>query len=455
MSTLDDTTRILARLAARISFDQLSPKLVDETTKKLVDTMGCALGGLNSEPAQIACRLASRTSGAPSADVIGTSIATSMDMAAFANAAMIRYLDYNDTFISIGAGHPSDMVSAVLAGANAFRRSGQDFMAGVVAAYEVFGALARIIPIRQRGWDQGVFIVLGGAAGAAKMMGLSEEQIAHALSIGVTAHVPTRQTRSGELSMWKGCATAAAARGGVFAAQLAAEGMTGPTAAFEGRHGIWEQVTGPFTLHEPAETREMYAIEESNLKYFPSEYHSQAPLWLALSIRDRVPPDFIRAITISTYHVAFSEIGSEPEKWRPQTRETADHSLPFLFATALRYGALTSESFSQASIADPITADLMGRITVREEPHFTARYPQELVSEIEVETTDGRHVVERVAFPRGHRRNPMSKEEVANKFRTLAANVLDGPRAEHLLDTLWNLPTLSDVSSLFALARPA
>lgn len=442
---MDRTTARLARYVAKASFDELSPAAVDAALRCVVDSIGCAIGAFHGEPVRIARELAKVSRGDPCARILGTNEATSMEMAAFANGAMIRYLDCNDTFISQGAGHPSDMLSAVLAVADATRSTGRDFLCAVVVAYEIFGTLARIVPIRSRGWDQGVFVVLGSAAAAAKLLGLPESRIGEALAIAVTANVPTRQTRSGELSMWKGCATAASAKAGVFAAQLAQRGMTGPTAAFEGRHGVWEQVTGRFDL--PAMPGNPFAVEASSLKFFASEYHSQAPLWLALELRERLRVADIDSIHIATYHTAYSEIGSEPEKWLPRTRETADHSLPYLFAIALRDGRLDEDSFSDRNLADPGLAALMQRISVAERPAFTERYPDALISEIAVTLRDGRRIVERIDHPKGHTRNPMTRDEVAMKFASLCAPVLRSHR--ELLETLWRIPSLPDLSALF------
>ena len=170
--------------------------------------------------------------------------------------------------------------------------------------------------------------------------------------------------------MWKGCATAAAIRGGVFAAQLAELGMTGPLEPFEGKDGLWERVTGPFEFSLPSRA-DGFVLEQTSLKLHPSEYHSQAFLDLVPAILGRVSVDHIASIEIQTYWLCYSEIGSEPAKWQPDSRETADHSLPFLLATALRDGALTLDSFGDANIRDPQLRGLMQRIKIEHNPAFT------------------------------------------------------------------------------------
>src|SRR5688500_14526626 len=290
---MDNTTRRLADYIAGVTWNDLSPSAVHETKRRLLDSIGCALGGYTSTPARIAREVAGRASGQPAAHIIGSGAATSMEMAAFANTAMIRFLDCNDTYIAKGSGHPSDMIGACLAVADAHHTDGKATLLSIAVAYELFAGMANVANLRERGWDQGVFVVLGSAAAAAKLMGLTRDQIADALAIAATANVPTRQTRAGELAMWKGCATAASAKAGVFAAQLARDGMTGPTEAFEGHHGLMDQVTGRFELGKLGAANGSYGIERANLKFFPSEYHSQAPLFLALELRGKVKLDEI------------------------------------------------------------------------------------------------------------------------------------------------------------------
>ncbi len=452
-SSVDKTTRQLATYASTLRFESLSADCVHAAKRHLVDSLGCLLGGYESEPAAIARRLAATAQGTPPARVLGSGALTSMEMAAFANTAALRYLDYNDTYVSVGSGHPSDMIAACLAVADACQADGKRTLTAIVAAYEVFAALADQVPLRARGWDQGVFVVLGVAAGAGLLLGLDAERMGDALAIAITSSVPTRQTRAGELAMWKGCATAAAARSGVFSALLAHAGMTGPTAAFEGFNGVWELVTGKFELGRLGGSGQGFGIERTNMKFFPSEYHSQAPMWMALGLRERVRLEDIAAIRVQTYHIAYSEIGSEPEKWDPQTRETADHSLPYLLALALMDGAIRHDSFSTARMRDPATHALMQKITIAENEEFTRRFPAELTTEIEIETRSGERVIQTASYPRGHARNPMTDEEVGRKFAAQAERVMSAGARDALAGALWDIDRAAAVGSILDLVR--
>jgi 2-methylcitrate dehydratase len=450
---MDDTTRTLAAYVTGLRFEDLSGDTVHAVKRHLIDAIGCLFGGYASAPAKIARRLADRASGQPAASVLCTGGQTSMEMAAFANTVMLRYLDYNDTYIATGSGHPSDMICACLAVAEAMAADGKQTLLAIIAADEVFGALAARSNIRALGWDQGVFVVLGAAAGAGRLLGLSVEQMGDALAIAISANVPTRQTRAGELAMWTGCATASAARAGVFAARLAKEGMTGPTAAFEGFNGVWDQVTGKFALGPMGGGGRAFAIERTNMKFFPSEYHSQAPMWMALELRKRVAIEEIAAIDVKTYHVAYSEIGSEPAKWDPQTRETADHSLPYLLALALMDGEITTDSFTVARMRDTATRTLMQKIRITESDEFTARFPAEVVTEIVLTTTAGAQHRQTASYPRGHARNPMADAEVDQKFFALADAVMERRARDDLHRALWSIDKAASIRAVLELVR--
>jgi len=217
---MDPTTEYLSDYACRLVYEDLSPEGVQQVKRTLIDTMGCGAGAFDGEPATIARRAASRVRGTPPARILGTSQPTS--------------------YVGRGTGHPSDMIPGVLAMADAHRANGRAVIAAIAAAYEVFCRLADEVPLK--GWDQGMFAAIGAACGAGKILGLDHAAMGNAISIAITTGVPLGVTRIGELSMWKGCATAAAVRTEVFAAELAADGMTGPGHSFEGRDGLWQHL---------------------------------------------------------------------------------------------------------------------------------------------------------------------------------------------------------------------
>ncbi|MBV9322801.1 MAG: MmgE/PrpD family protein [Chloroflexi bacterium] len=443
---MDRSSQKIVEYADALRVQDLTGGCVLEAKRHVLDSFGCVLGGFDSPPSRIARAYSTSVSAEPGARVFGEGNLTAPDVAAFANTVMLRYLDFNDTFVA-GSQHPSDMIPAILAAAEAVHASGEEVLLAIVLAYEVAGALAAGVSLRPRGWDQGTFLGLASAVAAGKVMRLSREQLGNALSLALVPHIPLRQTRAGELSMWKGCATAAAIRDGVFAAQLSQLGMTGPPEPFEGKDGLWERVTDPFEFSLPCRT-DAYVLEQTSLKLHPSEYHSQAFLDLAPAIVERAPVQEIASIDIETYWLCYSEIGSEPAKWEPDSRETADHSLPFILATALRDGALTLGSFGDANLHDPQLRELMRRIRIEHNARFTDRFPEELVSRLEVTTRSGDRFVLDGAYPKGHVRNPATPVEVDAKFDALAAGVVGPERREAIRAAVDRLDQCEDVVAL-------
>jgi 2-methylcitrate dehydratase len=422
--------------------------VVHEAKRRLIDTLGCALGGVDSPPAVIARGLASEASVPRGARILGATDRTTPELAAFGNVVMARYLDFNDSFASARAsgGHPSDMIPAILAVADAAHASGDLTLRALVAAYQANAAVP--VPFKKRGWDQGIMTGIGVAIGASVIAGLEEAATADAISLTVAPNVPLRVTRSGELSMWKACATAAAGHSAIFATRLAAAGMTGPDEVFEGRHGLWEQATGPFELElDPAQVG--YRVLDVDTKLYPVEGGVQPVLPALLELTDGLSVEDIEAVDVRTYWGLWFEAASEPQKWDPKTRETADHSLPYIMAVALRDRTITLGAFDPATIADPTLRPLMGRITVTEVPEFTGDNPTILgTTEIEVRTASGERRIGRSGIARGNHRNPMTDEELVSKFMGLALPLAPRPRCDALIDGLWAFDGADDVSPI-------
>jgi len=445
---LDKTTEKLASYATSLRYEDLTPQAVHVTEKLLVDTIGCAIGGYHSEPGRIARRLATRSSSVPPARVWGSGELSSIEAAAFANGVIVRYLDFNDTYMSREVAHPSDMIPAILAVADAHHVNGRQALLAIATAYEVFASFADVCNLFNKGFDHGLYIAFGTAAGLGRLLELDKEQMANAIALTCAPNVPIRQTRSGALTMWKGCAASAAARAAIFATELAKEGMTGPSAVFEGRHGIWEQVTGRFELGAFGGNGAPFAVERTGIKYFPTEYNSLVPLELILKLREKVSADEVESIHVETYHFTYTEIGSEPEKWRPTTRETADHSLPYMLAVALSDGGISVESFSEQRIRDPKLPPLMDRIRVSENAEFTRKSPTSMECRIEITTKKGERFIEAASYPKGHAKNPMTDAEVEQKFRKLCQRNISSDPCESIMNSVWKLEGMRDISEL-------
>jgi 2-methylcitrate dehydratase len=315
---------------------------------------------------------------------------------------------------------------------------GRAWIAAAAVAYEVQCRLCDAASIRARGWDHTTYGSLSTALAASKLMGLSHEQTVHALGIAGTTGTALRLTRAGELSMWKGCAFASAARNGVFASLLASEGMTGPAPLFEGDMGFCQQVSGPLLLPKLGGPRPGdWMLPKTSIKFVPAEYHSQSAIAAAFELRPKIgDPSRIRSIEIATFRTAVEIIGQDPEKWRPKTRETADHSLPYCTAVALVDGVVSGAQFAPARLSDPALLDLVARTTVVEDPALTAGYPAGIPNRVSVTLDDGSVLVKEVTYPPGHDKNPLSDVQLAVKFHGLTDPVLGVEAASRLWERI-------------------
>src|SRR3954454_13875744 len=423
----------LASFALSTRFEDLPEAVVVEARRRLLDAFGCAAGALGEPAPEIARRVAATMRGEPGGALLGGGRA-SADWAAFANGVHIRYLDCNDTYLSLEPAHPSDNWAAVMAAGEHAGADGRAWIVAAAVAYEVQCRLCDAASIRARGWDHTTYGSLSSSLAASTLLGLSHAQAVHALGIAGTTGTALRLTRAGELSMWKGCAFAHAARNGVFAALLAREGMSGPSPLFEGDMGFWQQVSGP--LHLPklgGPSGDDWMLTKTSIKFVPAEYHSQSAIAAAFELRARIgDPARIEAIEIATFRTAVEIIGQDPEKWRPRTRETADHSLPYCTAVALVDGAVSAEQFGADRLSDPKLLDLVSRTTVIEDPDLTAGYPNGIPNRVTVTLDDGSTLVREVAFPPGHDKNPLTDAQLAVKFHGLADPAIGRDRAEQV-----------------------
>jgi 2-methylcitrate dehydratase len=447
-SPVDESLAQIADYAHTLRFSDLPAAVVHQCRRTVVDTFGCALGAMTSEPARIARDLAMRVSLPAGARIIGTGHRTLPELAAFANGVMVRYLDSNDAYPG-GGGHPSDTIPAILALADANGADGQTIVTAIALAYEIYYALWAATSLRDKGMDNVFYTTVGGAVGAAKVLGLDRNRIAESVSLSVVPNVALDATRYGNMSMWKGCAGGNGARNGAFAALLAQAGMTGPEKPFSGNHGL-EALAGRFSLRPLAQGGRPFRITESTLKCFASEGHSLSPITAALELSRQIAADDIREVTVYTYHFAWDVIGREPEKWRPTTRESADHSMPYVVAAALIDGRFGDEVFSPERLQDARIRNLMDRIAVKEDPELTRRFTEgQLPCRIEIASHGGERKTASTDYPRGHYQNPMSDEEIEKKFRGYAQRRLPAERIGPALAALWKIDTAKNVNGIF------
>ena len=448
--------RILNHLcdyALKLSYRDLPQEVIRRTKHIVMDTVGCALGGAESPPAKIARAAASEITSASPSTVLISGQKTSPDLAAFANGVMIRYLDFNDTYAGSPTCHPSDLLAPVLAVVDARNGSGRDVILGTVLGYEVLcGLIDSGAKERGHSWDQSTYGVIAAAVLAAKLFGHTKEQMANAISLAISSHISLEQIRRGQISHWKGCALANASRNAVFCAMLAAKGMTGPEEAFEGKAGFLNSTGIHFEIRPFADSADTYRIMKARLKAFPSGYFSQSAVEAILNLRSQIPDlDDIKEIRLQTFPAGYEVMGSGEANWQPETRESADHSLPFVMAVALMEGIVEIRHYDQMYYKRSDVRALMQKIKVRigEEP--VAAWPEVPLNIVDVEMKSGKVLSTKVAYHLGHFKRWMTDEERERKFRPLAEPLLPKRQIDDLLACLRRLDELEQVSELISL----
>lgn len=416
-----------------------------------MDSLACVLGAYDTRPVRVATEVAALTP-VDQSSVFGTAARTTPDIATFANAVMVRFLDYNDGYMGFEPGHPSDNIAACLAVAESEAAIVREFIAAVVIAYEIQMRLQDAASLNQRGWDQACYILVASAAAASRLMQLDAKKTTEAINLALNGHIAMRQVRSGTLSDWKGCSAANASRNAVFAAQLARAGMTGPSPIFEGKMGFFQQVTGEFELDVECfgnASNGDYAILRSLTKTFPTNGELHTAIWAGIELKPQITDiNAIQSIRIDTSEFN-CRVLADSEKWHPTTRETADHSLPYNVARALLDGDITLESYLPANIRAPEVQELMGKTTVAEDPKLTLMFPTQLANRVTVTLTSGDLMTSQVTTGPGGLEQPMSDADFERKFRKMAAPHLGQLSQESVIDFVQSLESQTGFEDLF------
>ena len=443
-NSYDKTIERLVAFAEGASYDALSAGVTHACKQRVIDTFASALGAFDNPTSAMAHAVAARSRTDNPATVWGSTIKTTPELAGFANGVMTRLLDISDTCLGKSRGHPSDMNSGLIAVAECVHADGKALINAITLAYDVYCSFCNAIDVNAKGWDQPVYGVLGCVLGAGKLLKLNHDQMANAVSLALAPNMALAQARRGHLSNWKGCAGANASRNAVFAALLAQDGFTGPPAVFEGDGGLW-QVIGH---HEWPLPEQSHLITGTHMKCLPICYHGQASVFAALELRGQFALDDIDEIVVDSYGAAVMMMGSEASRWAPATRETADHSMPYVVATALMDGAVTDASFSDARLADQGLRALMAKVKVREDKRLSAAYPEGAPGRVSVRTRSGATHSKEILYPLGHFKNPLSDAQVAAKFHELTAARLPRARRDSVLAMLWALERVTDVADV-------
>lgn len=447
----------LAAFVVKASYGDLSEAARQQLKIRVLDSLGCAIGALEAVPIRLIRVQIEDFGGAGHCTLIGGG-RTAPDRAAFYNSALVRQLDFNDSYLAKGETcHPSDNLGAVLAAVEYANRSGRELLTALAVAYQVQCRLSDVAPVRAKGFDhttQGSYAV---ASGVAKALGLDQTQTANSIAISGTAFNALRVTRTGALSHWKGLAYPNTAFGGTHAAFLAMRGITGPAEVFEGNKGFMDSIAGRFSIDWSREDLER--VRRTIIKKYNAEIHSQSTLEgiLELKAEHGFAAADVARIEIETFDVAYHIIGGgeEGDKTMVRTKEEADHSLPYMVAVAILDDQVMPEQYHPERIQRADVQTLLRKVGVRPVEAYSQRFPGQMPCRISLTLRDGRKLVKEKEDYEGFHARPMRWETVVDKFERLSEAYTDAAWRRDIVDTVANLEALrvADLVSLLARVR--
>ena len=451
---LDRLQRRLADYAASLGYGSLPSSAAHAAKVRVIDTLAALAGGYDGEPCVIARRMAARTPLVDGASIYGTTVRTTPEMAAFANGTTARYVELNDVYHWPGSagGHPSDVIMPLLGVAEHANASGRELIAAVVLAYEIYLRLSDAIG--RTPFDCANFACVGIAAGAAKLLNLGPDRIANSLSMAAVPNNVLRQVRTGHLSMWKAVTAGHAGKAGVFAALLAREGMNAPFLPFEGKSGWCAHIARkPVSLDVMGGPGATFKIEDTLIKPRSSCATTISSILAAEKAAPAVMKrlDEVERVTVETYERAKTGMGTGEHHWNPDSRETADHSIPYVVAAALMDGTVTPRQFDAPHLASPVLRDLLRKIEVVANDEFTRDYEKVPVvhrTRVNVRLRGGQSVSGEAGGDQGDLSLPKSDAQISEKFLGTTGEFLGAPRARAVLDRLWALEQIERIGEI-------
>jgi 2-methylcitrate dehydratase len=452
MKTISQTW---AEYACGLTYEALPQDVIEAAKMFVYDSVGCALGGSKTEDFKILEQVFSEIGGRPECSVIGSSLKTDVRSASLINGVAIRALDYNDVYWKQDPSHPSDLLPAAFCVGEREQSSGKDLIVATVIAYELEMRLceAAFPGLREVGLHHATLTQFVSPIVAGKMLALNCEQMANAVGISGSHNVTLGSVTAGNLTMMKNTVDPMATEAGVFAALLARKGYQGPTKIFEGREGLFDAVAEhwkPEVLTDGLGST--FKIVDCSIKPFPSEALTHAPIsaLLELVIDHDIKPEQVETIEIYTLQRA-AEILADKTKYIIDSRETADHSLPYCIAAALVYRELTPNQFSNPALTDERILANVPKVKAVLESSFEDRFPDEQPCKVVINLTNGESFTNERSYPKGDPRDQLSTEELKRKFSILAEGILDEAAQEQVYSTVFDLEHVEKIEDLMKL----
>lgn len=458
----------LAEWATALRYEHLSPQAIEKAKLFWFDSLGCALGGSQQEDAKILLAHHKDMAGAGSGGGGGgpcttfvSGFKTNPVDAAFMNSHMIRAMDYNDIYWKADPCHPSDILGAPLALCEMLGLSGRDLILATVIAYEVEQRLCEFGQpgVREYGWHHATLTAFAAPIAAARCLNLSVDQMVQAIGISAARTFSPGTVTAGKLTNMKNTVDPWAARMGAESALLAKRGFSGPEHIFDGKEGLYavfghvqyKGAPAKFSTEMlldklPKAAGDHYRILDCGMKSFPIEALSHAPLTAMMKcVKDNaVKPADVAEIKVEVIARAADILG-DPHKYRPDSKETADHSLPYCMAVGLIDGMVTPLQFKEERVLDKALIPVMDKVKVVANQEFEALFPKFQPSRVTITTTAGKSFATRVDVPKGDPRDPMTADEIAVKFHALGDSILGRAKCDALKHAVLSLEKCENV----------
>ncbi len=431
----------ISEFAVNLKYDNLPENVVHEVKRYLYDSAGCAYGGYHTKDVNILRDIYKEMGGAEQATLIGFGDKIPAVNAVLVNSLMIRALDFNDIYWKEDPSHPSDLIPAALSIGELVDASMKDVITAIVLAYEFEQRLCLFaVPgVRERKWHHATLTQFVSPIAAGKLLGLSVDEMVNAIGINGSHNHTIGCPTSGKLTMMKNTVDPMAVQTGVFAALMAQKGYSGTIEVFEGKEGFMD-VFGPgWDIDKlTGNLGKDFKILECSMKAFPTEAltHTHLSATLKAVKSNNISYDQIDEVTITTIARA-CDILFDSHKYRPESRETADHSLPYCIAAALVDHQITTQSFSDEKMKDKRIWEVIDKIKGEASEEFEKMFPAKQPSKVVVKTKDGKEYSEYLEYPKGDPREPMTMDDLTAKFNALSTELLSSDRQKKIKDMIF------------------